>query len=100
PRVRARVDIEGVYAPYVAQQAAEMRVFAKDESLRLPADLDYAAIHGLSAEEKALLAATRPESVGQARRIEGVTPTGALRLLAFVKAERRDRGRERAFEDT
>lgn len=85
PKARTRVGIEGVYAPYVVQQQAAMRVFQKDESLRLPPDLDYSRIHGLSAEERQMLQVTRPESVGQARRIEGMTPSGALRLLAFVR---------------
>lgn len=85
PRARTRIGIEGVYAPYVAQQKAAMRVFEKDENLRLPQDLDYSSIHGLSVEECQMLQMTRPESVGQARRIEGITPTGALRLLAFVR---------------
>lgn len=87
--IRTRVDIEGVYAPYVAQQEIAMRVFEKDERLMLPRDLDYATIHGLSFEEKKILAETRPESLGQARRIEGVTPTAALRLLAFIKGRKK-----------
>ena len=86
-RIRDRVDIEGVYAPYVVQQELSMKVFAKDERLFLPSDLDYASIYGLSTEEKRVLADTRPESVGQARRIEGVTPHGALRLLAHVRGK-------------
>ncbi|KAI9793628.1 MAG: Mitochondrial Translation Optimization [Piccolia ochrophora] len=90
-RVRSRIGIEGVYAPYITQQRASIAHFQKDESLRLPADLDYASIRGLSMEERSLLAATRPESVGQARRIEGMTPSGALRLLSYVKRERKDR---------
>ncbi|KAI9881420.1 MAG: Mitochondrial Translation Optimization [Pleopsidium flavum] len=99
PNSRTRIGIEGVYAPYVEQQKAVMRVFQKDENLKLPPDLDYDKIHGLSMEERHLLEVTRPESVGQARRIEGMTPSGALRLLAFVR-----RGRERvrkaaAFEE-
>lgn len=99
PKVRERVDIEGVYAPYVEQQKAAMRVFLKDENLKLPADLDYESIHGLSFEEKQMLKQARPESVGQARRIEGMTPNGALRLLAFVKGEARARVRERAYKE-
>lgn len=99
PKIRARVEIEGVYAPYVEQQQAAMRVFLKDESLHLPADLVYDKIHGLSFEERHLLALARPESVGQARRIEGMTPNGALRLLAFVKGEARTRAREKAWRE-
>jgi tRNA uridine 5-carboxymethylaminomethyl modification enzyme len=87
--IRSRVEIEAVYAPYVKQQSAAMKVFQKDESLRLPLDLDYTKIHGLSWHEKDLLQAIRPESVGQARRIEGMTPTGCLLLLSYVQGNRR-----------
>ncbi|KAB2568785.1 tRNA uridine 5-carboxymethylaminomethyl modification enzyme GidA [Lasiodiplodia theobromae] len=99
PKVRERVEIEGVYAPYVEQQMAEMRIFLKDENLRLPPDLDYESIHGLSFEEKAMLKLARPESVGQARRIEGMTPNGALRLLAVIKGEARARAKEKALRE-
>ncbi|GAB7343609.1 hypothetical protein MBLNU457_1609t1 [Dothideomycetes sp. NU457] len=95
PDVQRRVQIEGVYAPYVAQQEVTARAFARDEGLRLPSDLDYENISGLSFEEKKVLTETRPESVGQARRVEGVTPHGALRLLAFVRA----RGKRAAAVD-
>ena len=88
PRARSRVDIEGVYAPYVEQQKAAISIFERDEQLKLPIDLDYSKIHGLSNEERRVLEVTRPESVGMARRCEGVTPAGALRLLAFVRGAR------------
>lgn len=99
-RVRARVSIEARYAPYVDMQAAERAAFLRDEGLRLPPDLDYAAVFGLSTHEKAALAAARPESLGQARRVEGVTPAGCVRLLAFVqRQDRRERGAAAAIED-
>ncbi|XXG96697.1 Global transcription regulator sge1 [Hypoxylon texense] len=101
-RVRARVSIEARYAPYVDMQAAERAAFLRDEGLRLPPDLDYSAVFGLSTHEKAALAAARPESLGQARRVEGVTPAGCVRLLGFVqRRDRRDRydGRAAAVED-
>ena len=75
-----------------------MKVFQKDENLKLPLDLDYDQIHGLSMHEKSLLQTTRPESVGQARRIEGLTPSGILRLLAFVKNRHRDLAKATIFE--
>lgn len=84
-RARSRVGIEAVYAPYVEQQKAAISVFERDERLKLPIDLDYSKIHGLSTEERRVLEVTRPESVGMARRCEGVTPAGTLRLLAFVR---------------
>ncbi|SMY26738.1 unnamed protein product [Zymoseptoria tritici ST99CH_1A5] len=84
-RIRTRLNIEGVYAPYITQQATTAAAFAKDEALLLPPDINYETIHALSTEEKRVLAETRPESVGQARRVEGVTPKGALGLLAHVR---------------
>jgi tRNA uridine 5-carboxymethylaminomethyl modification enzyme len=98
-RIRDRVGIEAVYAPYVEQQTAAMKVFQKDENLRLPLDLDYDLIHGLSMHEKSLLRATRPESVGQARRIEGITPSGCLRLLSYVQIRARNAAKAVAFEE-
>ncbi|KAJ4338733.1 Mitochondrial Translation Optimization [Ascochyta clinopodiicola] len=83
--IQNRVQIQATYAPYVAYQTASQARWLRDEALTLPPDLDYESIFGLSFEEKAALAVARPESVGQARRVEGVTPTGALRLLQFVK---------------
>jgi tRNA uridine 5-carboxymethylaminomethyl modification enzyme len=84
-RIRDRVQIEAVYAPYVRMQAAERGKFADDENIRLPLDLDYDSIVGLSMGEREVLKRTRPESLGQARRVEGVTPAGRLRLLAYVR---------------
>lgn len=94
PNIRERVGIEAVYAPYIAQQKAAIRVFERDEQLKLPPDLDYSSVHGLSTEEKKVLEMVKPESVGMARRCEGVTPAGALRLLAYVRGVgERDRRR-------
>lgn len=98
PRVHARVEINATYAPYVALQTASQERWRKDENLKLPLDLDYEAIFGLSFEEKQALKGARPESVGMARRVEGVTPTGALRLLQFVRGVGRGEGEERRRE--
>ena len=59
--------------------------YQQDENLTLPADLDYSKIHGISIEERQALEQVRPVSVGMARRIEGVTPSGALQLLLHVR---------------
>ncbi|KAI1328494.1 mitochondrial translation optimization protein [Xylariaceae sp. FL0255] len=87
--VQNRVVIEARYAPYVDRQRSEAQLFLRDEALRLPTDLDYDSVFGLSTAEKAALNATRPESLGQARRVEGVTPAGCLRLLAVVRQNSR-----------
>jgi len=97
--IRNRVGIEAIYAPYVEQQAATMKVFEKGESLKLPWDLDYDCISGLSLHEKSLLKETRPTSVGQAQRIEGMTASGTLRLLAYVQKGRKDAARKAAFQE-
>ena len=99
PNVRARVGIESVYAPYVEQQKAAISILERDEQLKLPVDLEYSKIHGLSTEELRALEITRPESVGMARRCEGVTPAGALRLLAFVRGAKEQNRRRAVFEE-
>ena len=99
PQVRSRVGIEGVYAPYLERQKAMVSVFERDEQLRLPTDLDYSKIHGLSIEEKRVLEIARPESVGMARRCEGVTPSGALRLLGFVNGVKEKERRRLVWEE-
>lgn len=96
PYVRSRVAIESTYAPYVEHQKAAISLLERDEQLKLPIDLDYTKVHGLSVDELQALELARPESVGMARRCEGVTPAGALRLLAFVRGAR-DKDRRRAI---
>ncbi|OAL51034.1 GIDA-domain-containing protein [Pyrenochaeta sp. DS3sAY3a] len=98
-RVQNRVHIEATYAPYVAYQTASQARWLRDENLKLPDDIDYESIFGLSFEEKRALEVARPESVGMARRVEGVTPTGALRLLQFVRGVGRGERDERVREE-
>lgn len=97
--IRARVSIESVYAPYVEQQKAAISILERDEQLKLPTDLEYSKIHGLSTEELRALELARPESVGMARRCEGVTPAGALRLLAFVRGAKEQERQRAVFEE-
>jgi tRNA uridine 5-carboxymethylaminomethyl modification enzyme len=99
PKVMERVHIEATYAPYVAYQAVSQARWLKDENLKLPDDLEYESIFGLSFEEKRALEVARPESVGMARRVEGVTPTGALRLLQYVKGAGKDEREKRMKEE-
>ncbi|MFX8715846.1 tRNA uridine-5-carboxymethylaminomethyl(34) synthesis enzyme MnmG, partial [Acinetobacter baumannii] len=73
PEVREQIEIDAAYAGYLHRQVADAEAFRRDEQLRLPADLDYHAIGGLSAECREKLSAIRPQTLGQAGRIEGVT---------------------------
>ncbi|KAL4723742.1 Mitochondrial Translation Optimization [Fusarium chlamydosporum] len=85
PRVRNRVAIEAFYAPYIKIAEAERKQFTNDERVRIPLDLDYDEIPGLALSEKEALRVAKPENLAQARRVEGVTPSGSLRLLAYVR---------------
>jgi tRNA uridine 5-carboxymethylaminomethyl modification enzyme len=86
--VREQIEIEAAYAGYLDRQAADVEAFRRDEDLSLPHDLDYATIGGLSNEVRAKLAAVRPQTLGQAGRIEGVTPGALTALLAHVRRPR------------
>ncbi|WP_027171468.1 tRNA uridine-5-carboxymethylaminomethyl(34) synthesis enzyme MnmG [Methylobacterium sp. 10] len=89
PRVADRLRTDATYAVYLDRQSADIAAFRRDEAVALPIKLDYAAIPGLSNEMQAKLEAVRPVTLGQAARIEGVTPA-ALTLLA-AHARRADR---------
>ena len=83
--MREQIEIDAGYAGYLDRQAADVEAFRRDEALRLPAGLDYTAIGGLSNEVREKLAAIRPATLGQAGRIEGVTPGALTALLAHVR---------------
>ena len=86
--VREQVETEAGYAGYLDRQAADVAAFRRDEDLRLPTDLDYAGVGGLSNEVREKLKAVRPLTLGQASRIEGGTPGALTALLAHVRRAR------------
>jgi tRNA uridine 5-carboxymethylaminomethyl modification enzyme len=81
PKIAAQIEIDAKYAVYLDRQARDIEVLRRDEALIIPEDIDYAALPGLSNEIRARLSATRPRTMGQASRIEGMTPS-AMTLLA------------------
>ena len=85
PDVVEQVEIDARYAGYLDRQDAEIRAFKRDESLELPAGLDYGLVGGLSTEIRQKLAAARPRTLGAAGRIDGVTPAALVALLRYVK---------------
>jgi len=99
-KTKMRVQIGSTYAPYIAQQEKSARAFEKDEALSLPADIDYDNVFGLSMGEKEVLKLVRPTSVGMARRIEGITPAGALRLLKYVRRPKASVEQQQLFAST
>lgn len=85
PSIREQIEIDALYAGYMTRQAAEIEAFRKDEALKLPERLDYAQIGGLSNEVRQKLEQVRPETLGAASRIPGVTPAAVIALLRHVK---------------
>jgi tRNA uridine 5-carboxymethylaminomethyl modification enzyme len=83
--VAEQVEIQAKYAGYIARQQDEVVRQSEHESTPLPADLDYRAVQGLSFEVQQKLAQHRPETVGQAARISGVTPAAISLLLVHLK---------------
>ncbi|OXE35586.1 MAG: tRNA uridine-5-carboxymethylaminomethyl(34) synthesis enzyme MnmG [Phenylobacterium zucineum] len=83
--VREQIEIDATYSGYMDRQAVDAAAFRKDENLHLPRDLDYAAIGALSNEVREKLQTIQPSTLGQASRIEGVTPGALTALLAYVR---------------
>ena len=78
-----QAEIEAGYASYIERQASDVQAMRRDEALRLPKDLEYSRIGGLSNEVRLKLETVKPETIGQAGRIEGVTPGALTALLAY-----------------
>jgi len=86
-QVREQVEIDAGYAGYLDRQAADALALRREEALALPTDLDYASIGGLSNEVREKLLLVQPQTLGQAGRIEGMTPGALTALLSHVKKQ-------------
>ena len=84
-QVREQVEIDAGYAGYLDRQASDAAALRHEEALALPVDLDYAAIGSLSNEVREKLTLIQPRTLGQAGRIEGMTPGALTALLSHVK---------------
>jgi tRNA uridine 5-carboxymethylaminomethyl modification enzyme len=85
PAVAAQVEVAIKYAGYIDRQTEEIARHLAQETLRLPRDLDYRSVRGLSAEVQSLLNRHQPETLGQAARISGITPAAVSLLLVHSK---------------
>ena len=83
--VTEEVELQLKYAGYLARQEKQVEEFKKEESRRLPEDIDYAAIAGLRLEAQEKLQQIRPMSIGQAGRISGVSPADIAVLLIYLE---------------
>jgi len=91
PAIAAQLEIDAKYAVYLDRQAQDVAAYRRDESLVLPDDLDFAQVAGLSNEMKQKFTAHRPRTVGQAGRLDGVTPAALTLLAAHVRRASRRR---------
>jgi tRNA uridine 5-carboxymethylaminomethyl modification enzyme len=96
PAVAEQVEIQLKYSGYIARQQAEVERQSHQEHLPIPADLDYADVRGLSFEARQRLAQHRPQTVGQASRIQGITPAAISLLLVHLKRRRAGASRDAA----
>ena len=84
-QVELGLEVEARYAGYIDRQQREIEKHSRQEALALPGDLDYAEVTGLSTEARQRLAAARPATLGQASRLEGVTPASVSLILIHLK---------------
>ena len=80
-----QIEISAHYSGYLEKQEADIIAFRKDENLLIPKDIDYSKLSGLSNEVKSKMKHIRPKTLGQALRIDGITPAAVYILLSYVK---------------
>ena len=85
PKIAEQIEIDAKYDVYLSRQAADIAAYRRDESFELPDEFDYATLPGLSNEMKQKLQAHRPRTIGQAGRIDGVTPAALTLLVAHAR---------------
>ena len=98
PQIADQLAIDALYAGYIGRQDADISALRRDENLKLPKDLDYNSIGSLSSEIRQKLAFTRPETLGAAGRIPGVTPAAIVALLRHVRQSGHSKTREAATD--
>jgi tRNA uridine 5-carboxymethylaminomethyl modification enzyme len=90
-QVREQIEIAAKYQGYIDRQADEIARQRDSENIKFPADMDYHEVHGLSIEVRQKLSTQRPETIGQAGRISGITPAAISLLLVYLKRKNRNK---------
>jgi tRNA uridine 5-carboxymethylaminomethyl modification enzyme len=88
-QVKLQVEVQAKYSGYLKRQSDEIERATRNEELRLPADIDYTLVGGLSNEARQRLCEVRPQTLGQAARIPGLTPAAVSLLLVHLKKRER-----------
>jgi len=89
-KVAEQVEIEIKYEGYIKRQLNEIEKFKSLENIKIPVDFDFTKVHGLSNELKEKLSAVQPNSMGQASRVDGITPAAISVLMIAIKARQKD----------
>ncbi|MEM6309239.1 MAG: tRNA uridine-5-carboxymethylaminomethyl(34) synthesis enzyme MnmG [Pseudomonadota bacterium] len=87
--IKQQLKREATYATYIQRQAKQAESLKRDEAVKIPMSFDYGALEGLSSELKAKFAASQPESIAQAARIDGATPSAIALILSKIKSAAR-----------
>ncbi len=89
PDIRVQIARDARYKPYIDRQKADIEAMRRDEARRIPPDFDYLSISGLSNELRDKLLNTRPETLGRASRMDGMTPSALALILSHLKRQQR-----------
>jgi tRNA uridine 5-carboxymethylaminomethyl modification enzyme len=93
PLVQEQVEIQIKYEGYIKRDMELLEGVRKNELLKIPADLNFDEVPGLSTEIRGRLVVTRPETIGQASRLAGVTPAAVANVLIYMKMQASARAR-------
>ncbi|MEN3382255.1 MAG: tRNA uridine 5-carboxymethylaminomethyl modification enzyme, partial [Hyphomicrobiales bacterium] len=85
PAIAQQIETDAKYAVYLGRQDADVAAYRRDESLRLPDDFAYSEMTALSMEVRQKLESVRPQTLGQAGRIDGMTPAALTLLAAHIR---------------
>ena len=96
PKIREPLEVEARYAVYIARQQADAESVRRDEGRHIPEDFDYRDLPGLSKELQQKLIAVKPANIGQAARIDGMTPAALTLMLAHLSRRHKDARDEKA----
>ena len=83
--IRSQLEVDCRYRGYVQRQQADIDVLRRDDALMIPSDTDYAEIGGLSAESIDILSRNKPETIGQATRLPGLTPAAVVAVIRYLR---------------
>ena len=89
PRLHSQLEADYRYSGYVERQQADIDALRRDEAVAIPAQIDFAAVGGLSAESKDILRRFQPETIGHANRLPGLTPAAVVAVLRHIKRQQK-----------